>query len=225
MDLPHHLSHPQSGGWPLADAATLWAWVRYGVTMTTPPSREGARLAVKARAEVTALAEYRPPATAAPTRRPSAWRGSGLGPPGWGLGSDDPPRRRAPTAPPRNWVRAEALAELLAQHGIPAPWAPAPAPAQAKPPRASVTQTRKESLARILEALRELDPALDLGALPGRKRDLLELCQAVAPGLFWVSPDVFDAALKGQAQFCPGRRATPYYMERAPAVRLKLGGS
>jgi hypothetical protein len=115
------------------------------------------------------------------------------------------------------------MAELLARHGIPVPWEePAPAPGQAKP---SVPQKRKESLARILQTLRELDPTLDLGALPGRKRDLLELCQAVAPGLFWVSPDVFDAALKGQAQFCPGRRATPYYMERAPAVRLKLGGS
>lgn len=227
MDLPHHLSHPQGGGWPLADAATLWGWLRYGLSLATPPSREGTRLARLARSEVAALAEYRPPATTTPTitRRPSAWLGSGLGPAGWALGSDDPPRRRAPAAPPRNWVRTEALAELLAQHGIPAPWAPAPAPAQAKPPRTSVPQKRKASLARILEALRALDPGLDLGALPGHKRDLLELCQAVAPGLFWVSAGVFDDALKGQAQFCSGGRATPYYIERAPAVRLKLGGS
>jgi hypothetical protein len=83
---------------------------------------------------------------------------------------------------------------------------------------------RHERMARILEALRELDPSLDIRAMPGRKVDLLELCQAIDRHLFSTALDAFEkTALKGQAQFTPGAQPTTYYRERTAAVRAKLG--
>ncbi len=110
----------------------------------------------------------------------------------------------------------ERIAELEARL-VPPPSTPADEPK-------SRTQARRDSLARILEALRELDPQLNTAAMPGQKGDFLEMCQALAPHLFFIGMDQFKkTALKGQAKFTPGAQPTTYYREKIATVRAKLG--
>ena len=85
------------------------------------------------------------------------------------------------------------------------------------------TAQRRAILSRIIAALRELDPALNPAAMPGRMVDFLTLCQAVDHHLFTIELDTFDKARKGLCQFTQGARATDYYREKLPAVRAKLG--
>lgn len=84
---------------------------------------------------------------------------------------------------------------------------------------------RRERLARIMEALRELDPDLDPAAMPGTKADLLELCQAAdtRPKQFSISLRTFDNCIAGWLQFA-GRKPgiNPYYRDHLPALLNKL---
>ena len=84
---------------------------------------------------------------------------------------------------------------------------------------------RRERLGRIIGALRELDPDLDLAAMPGTKADLLELCQAAdtPPKQFSISLRTFDNCISGWLQFA-GRKPgiTYYYRNHLPALRNKL---
>ena len=84
---------------------------------------------------------------------------------------------------------------------------------------------RRERLARIMEALRELDPDLDPAAMPGTKADLLELCQATdtRPKQFSISLRTFDNCIYGWLQFA-GRKPgiTDYYRNNLSALLNKL---
>lgn len=119
-----------------------------------------------------------------------------------------------------NWPEVpENLALALAEA------APGKAPGkegQATAPEKRTAQ-RRVILTRILEALREEDPALNPDAMPGRMVDFLTLCQAVDRHLFTIESDAFDKARKGLCRFTQGARATDYYREKLPAIRAKLG--
>ena len=103
---------------------------------------------------------------------------------------------------------------------------PPPDPGQAVAPLpGSGPIPRRERLARIMEALRELDPDLDPAAMPGTKADLLELCKAAdtRPKQFSISLRTFDNCITGWLQFA-GRKPgiTDYYRNRLPALLKKL---
>ncbi len=219
MELPHHLTHPQGGGWPLADAVTLWGWLRYGLTIGTQETRESKRLHWAARADVGACAVFKhpPPPPAIPP---------------WLLAHRE--RRQGSTldvyvSPPRpDWVTCQAMAELCGRFGISPPWEDLepPAPVQTPDPLpGSGPIARRKRLDCILAALREFDPTLSLAAMPGTKEDLLGLCQAVdtSPKQFSISLRTFDNGIAGWLQFAgrqPGK--TPFYRDSLATVRRKL---
>ena len=123
------------------------------------------------------------------------------------------------------------IADLRA--ALPRPPEPAAPEKPTEPPQGQATAPlpgsgpihRRERLARIIEALRELDPDLDLAAMPGTKADLLELCQATdtRPKQFSIAVDTFDNCVSGWLQFA-GRKPgiTDYYRNHLPALRNKL---
>lgn len=110
---------------------------------------------------------------------------------------------------------------------------PPTVPVQTYQAQRTTTQERAEWMERVLAALRELDPDLGITTLPsgkivttlpGRKIDLLAMCQALVPRCFTIEIDRFEkTALTGRARFAPGARETDYYRNHLEAVRLKLG--
>lgn len=121
-------------------------------------------------------------------------------------------------------IVAELRRDLTASKAEPEATPPPARSGQAYAPKRAATKTRAEWMERILAALRELDTDLDTDAMPGRKVDFQEMCKALAPRPFTVTPDVFkDTALKGRARFLSRARETTYYRDRLEAVRRKLG--
>ncbi len=82
-------------------------------------------------------------------------------------------------------------------------------------------------MARILEALRELDPSLDIRAMPGTKEDLHTLCKALddpARNFHRISLRTFGNDIKGWLAFEHGRKPGEirYYHDRLEALASKL---
>mgnify|MGYP001765742090 CR=1 FL=1 len=114
MDVPTHLLNPPAGGWPIHQAAGLWAWLCYAIPPTAPDTTEVGRIRNQAFREIRAIATQAP-AGALPTR-PTIRRRTST----WLPSSDDPPLRRqvVPSAPPADWVTQPALEALAARHGV-----------------------------------------------------------------------------------------------------------
>lgn len=118
MDVPNHLLNPPAGGWPIHQAAGLWAWLCYAIPPTAPDTTEVGRIRNQAFREIRAIATPAPAAVPArPIRRQSA---PFLGPEydEWLIGGPTPPRG-TPKAPSAAWVTRAALEALCARRGVP----------------------------------------------------------------------------------------------------------
>ncbi len=140
MTIPLHLLNPPAGGWPVSEAAILWAELHYGIERSAPDTIAIRRTRGHALREVLTVATPPPAPKAKPKARP---QGDGFAPAGWGIGCNDPP---APPRPPRpNWVSVSALAALADRHGIPYGSAPtAPVVAIVGPEKPVAAKTRRK---------------------------------------------------------------------------------
>jgi hypothetical protein len=64
-----------------------------------------------------------------------------------------------------------------------------------------------------VERLRAGDPSLDVEAMPGTRKDLLEHCQRVYPGNFQISEATFKGDLRGICSFRDRTRRSGYYCD------------
>lgn len=107
---------------------------------------------------------------------------------------------------------------------------PPPQESEAVPEREkTINDERKERVDQIISALREIDPSLNIGAMPGTRGDLLDLCQRLETGncrlLFSIEGDTFNDFLKGHVKdvkFKRGARPSTYYRDCIGKVRAEL---
>lgn len=81
---------------------------------------------------------------------------------------------------------------------------------------------RRKHLERIVQILLESDPNIAVDRMPGTKKDLHELYQALS-GNDIIAKDTFEGVIKGWIKFKPGARSSDYYRKRLERTRQRLG--
>ena len=79
-------------------------------------------------------------------------------------------------------------------------------------------EKRLALLRQVVDSLRVVAPDLDLQAMPGTRKDLLEHCKWAHPGAFEMSVSTFKDYLSGICSFRANAASTNYYRDIRPRL-------